>query len=144
MTWVDFTMSSHVGEDAARMHFISEADVVIDEQQKTIVLKYKEPSDETDIHVKMIVSDAAISLVRTGAYTMEQHFDLERSTLGELSLPEGRLDLTTTTSQLSQKIDYTKQTGLLDVAYTLFIQNEYSGEFQFQLKFYNDAKEMKQ
>ena len=144
MAWVNFTMASSSGKDDMRMHFISEAQVTMDEHQQLITLKYNEPSDEKDIDVQMVVSNNQISLVRTGSYTMEQRFDLSQTTIGELSLPEGRLDLTTTTSHLSKQIDYEQKSGLLDVTYTLFVQNEYSGEFQFQLKFYNDAKEIKQ
>ncbi|MGL4663262.1 MAG: DUF1934 family protein [Culicoidibacterales bacterium] len=142
MMWVDFKMSSSSNGDMnASMHFISEATAVFDEDKKMVELKYKEPSESEDIQVQMVVLDNQVFVFRTGEYSMEQSFDLNMMTTGELALPEGRLDLMTTTTRLEQEIDYTNQNGNLDIAYTMFVQNEYSGDFHFQLKFYNDEKE---
>lgn len=142
MMWVDFSMSSSTNGDAnAQMHFISEAEAIFDQAKQTVELKYKEPSEAEDVQVQMVFLPDQIFVFRTGEYTMEQSFDLNMMTTGELALPEGRLDLMTTTSKLEQEIDYANQSGNLTVAYTMFVQNEYSGDFHFQLKFYNDEKE---
>lgn len=142
MMWVDFSMSSSIGAEAdATMHFISEAEAVFDKTKQTVELKYKEPSEAEDIQVQLLLSPEQVFIFRSGEYTMEQSFDLNIMTTGELALPEGRLDLMTTTTKLNQSIDYINKSGNIDVAYTMFVQNEYSGDFRFQLKFYNDEKE---
>lgn len=142
MMWVDFSMSSSNNGDAnATMHFVSEASALFDEAKQTVELTYREPSEAEDVNVKMLLLPDQVFVFRTGEYTMEQSFDLNMMTTGELALPEGRLDLMTTTSQMNQVIDYANQSGNVDVAYTMFVQNEYSGDFHFQLKFYNDEKE---
>lgn len=139
--WVDFTMTSSLGDEKATMHFVSEAQATFDEHKQTVELKYREPSEAEDIHVQMVLLSDQIFVLRTGAYTMEQSFHPDMMTAGELTLPEGSLDLMTTTTRLDQNIDYDKQNGQVEASYTMFVQNEYSGEFHFQLKFYNDDKE---
>lgn len=142
--WVDFTMtSSSEGGPMATMHFISEAEVKLDSETQTVELQYHEPSEEdSDIQVQMVIFPESVYIFRSGIYTMEQSFEPKVMTTGELSLSEGRLNLMTTTTKLEKKIDYQKCSGELDLAYTMFIEDEYSGDFQFQLKFYNDDREM--
>lgn len=140
--WVDFTMtSSNENEPDATMHFISAAQAVFNEQEQTVELKYKEPSENEDIQVQMLILPESVYVFRSGEYSMEQSFDMKTMTTGELILPEGRLDLMTTTTKLEKSIDFSKQSGNVELAYTMFVQNEYSGDFRFHLKFYDDNKE---
>lgn len=140
--WVDFTMTSSTENMTnATMHFISEATATLNEKEQTVELKYKEPSENEDIQVQMVILPESVFIFRVGEYSMEQSFDLTTMTTGELVLPEGRLDLMTTTTKIEKAIDFSKQSGSIELAYTMFIQNEYSGDFQFRLKFYDDEKE---
>lgn len=141
--WVDFTMVSKNGnETPATMHFISEAAVVFDPEKQMVELNYNEPSEADDIRVQMIVLPESVFVFRSGQYSMEQSFDMKTMTTGELTLPEGSLNLMTTTTRYEKSIDFSKREGNVELDYTMFVEEEYSGDFRFQLKFYGDEKEI--
>lgn len=140
--WVDFTMTSasEAGPEAM-MHFVSAGDAKFDASKQMVELTYTEPSEEEkDIEVQVVIFPESFYIFRTGTYSMEQNFDINMMTTGELVLPEGKLELQTTTTKYERAIDFEKKCGNVELVYKMFIQDEYSGEFKCHLKFYDEKE----
>ena len=84
------------------------------------------------------IADHHVTLVRKGAVSQEQHFELAKKSSSVYRTPYGRLTLTVLTNKLD--ICYGSISGNIDIVYELSIDGHWQSENQLQISVCADAE----
>jgi uncharacterized beta-barrel protein YwiB (DUF1934 family) len=103
------------------------------EKENAVYVTYKEQQDMGDINTIVKIAEGEVTVTRSGAVKMKQHFRKKEKTSTPYQSPYGPLYMETFTHNFEYKRSQTK--GTLFVTYDLYLQGEKAGKYALTISF---------